>query len=125
MAFHPEEVARRKGFEPLTPRFEVWCSIQLSYRRRVEKWLKKFKFATRDLLHQTPDREQARDNKTSPRHGHGYRVRPDLYRPTFYQSHEVKDCDDRKDQRGNGYVSGHLSSSLSGPGTKRQYSASS
>ena len=24
---------RRKGFEPLTPRFEVWCSIQLSYRR--------------------------------------------------------------------------------------------
>jgi hypothetical protein len=26
-------VARRKGFEPLTPRFEVWCSIQLSYRR--------------------------------------------------------------------------------------------
>ena len=29
-----EMVARRKGFEPLTPRFEVWCSIQLSYRRR-------------------------------------------------------------------------------------------
>ena len=29
----PGEVARRKGFEPLTPRFEVWCSIQLSYRR--------------------------------------------------------------------------------------------
>ena len=28
------KVARRKGFEPLTPRFEVWCSIQLSYRRR-------------------------------------------------------------------------------------------
>jgi hypothetical protein len=27
------KVARRKGFEPLTPRFEVWCSIQLSYRR--------------------------------------------------------------------------------------------
>ena len=27
-------MARRKGFEPLTPRFEVWCSIQLSYRRR-------------------------------------------------------------------------------------------
>src|SRR3989304_3181040 len=26
-------LARRKGFEPLTPRFEVWCSIQLSYRR--------------------------------------------------------------------------------------------
>ena len=26
-------VARRKGFEPLTPRFEVWCSIQLSYER--------------------------------------------------------------------------------------------
>ena len=26
-------MARRKGFEPLTPRFEVWCSIQLSYRR--------------------------------------------------------------------------------------------
>ena len=28
-------MARRKGFEPLTPRFEVWCSIQLSYRRRA------------------------------------------------------------------------------------------
>jgi site-specific DNA recombinase len=28
-----EARARRKGFEPLTPRFEVWCSIQLSYRR--------------------------------------------------------------------------------------------
>src|SRR5690242_6949768 len=29
-------MARRKGFEPLTPRFEVWCSIQLSYRRLQE-----------------------------------------------------------------------------------------
>jgi site-specific DNA recombinase len=26
-------MARWKGFEPLTPRFEVWCSIQLSYQR--------------------------------------------------------------------------------------------
>ena len=26
-------MARPKGFEPLTPRFEVWCSIQLSYGR--------------------------------------------------------------------------------------------
>ena len=26
------ELAHRKGFEPLTPRFVVWCSIQLSYR---------------------------------------------------------------------------------------------
>ena len=25
-------LAHRKGFEPLTPRFVVWCSIQLSYR---------------------------------------------------------------------------------------------
>jgi hypothetical protein len=31
-------MARRKGFEPLTPRFEVWCSIQLSYRRCGETW---------------------------------------------------------------------------------------
>ena len=29
-------VARRKGFEPLTPRFEVWCSIQLSYERKFK-----------------------------------------------------------------------------------------
>ncbi len=29
------EMARPKGFEPLTPRFVVWCSIQLSYGRAV------------------------------------------------------------------------------------------
>jgi hypothetical protein len=28
-------LARPKGFEPLTPRFVVWCSIQLSYGRLV------------------------------------------------------------------------------------------
>ena len=33
MSHNSGMVARRKGFEPLTPRFEVWCSIQLSYRR--------------------------------------------------------------------------------------------
>ncbi len=27
------EMARSEGFEPPTPRFEVWCSIQLSYER--------------------------------------------------------------------------------------------
>ncbi len=31
-------MARPKGFEPLTPRFVVWCSIQLSYgRAAIEK----------------------------------------------------------------------------------------
>ena len=29
------KMARPKGFEPLTPRFVVWCSIQLSYGRPV------------------------------------------------------------------------------------------
>ena len=29
------EMARPKRFELLTPRFEVWCSIQLSYGRRA------------------------------------------------------------------------------------------
>ena len=28
-----KQMARREGFEPTTPRFVVWCSIQLSYRR--------------------------------------------------------------------------------------------
>jgi hypothetical protein len=29
----PQTLARSEGFEPPTPRFEVWCSIQLSYER--------------------------------------------------------------------------------------------
>jgi hypothetical protein len=33
----PVLYVRRKGFEPLTPRFEVWCSIQLSYRRAAKR----------------------------------------------------------------------------------------
>ena len=28
-------MARPKRFELLTPRFEVWCSIQLSYGRNI------------------------------------------------------------------------------------------
>ena len=32
MAVH-KEMARPEGFEPPTPRFVVWCSIQLSYGR--------------------------------------------------------------------------------------------
>lgn len=30
-------MARREGFEPPTPRFEAWCSIQLSYRREPQQ----------------------------------------------------------------------------------------
>ena len=33
MLENKEAMARPKGFEPLTPRFVVWCSIQLSYGR--------------------------------------------------------------------------------------------
>jgi hypothetical protein len=33
MKFELKIVARSEGFEPPTPRFEVWCSIQLSYER--------------------------------------------------------------------------------------------
>ena len=29
------KVARPRGLEPLTPRSEVWCSIQLSYGRAL------------------------------------------------------------------------------------------
>ncbi len=32
-------MVRPKGFEPLTPRFVVWCSIQLSYGRTDEQAL--------------------------------------------------------------------------------------
>ena len=31
------KMARPKGFEPLTPRFVVWCSIQLSYGRTARR----------------------------------------------------------------------------------------
>ncbi len=34
-------MARPKGFEPLTPRFVVWCSIQLSYGRLIGRSLRK------------------------------------------------------------------------------------
>jgi hypothetical protein len=30
-------MARPEGFEPPTPRFVVWCSIQLSYGRRLKR----------------------------------------------------------------------------------------
>ena len=30
-------MAHPKGFEPLTPRFVVWCSIQLSYGRNADE----------------------------------------------------------------------------------------
>jgi Phage integrase family len=33
LANYAKSVARREGLEPPTPRFEAWCSIQLSYRR--------------------------------------------------------------------------------------------
>ena len=32
-----KKMARPKGFEPLTPRFVVWCSIQLSYGRARDR----------------------------------------------------------------------------------------
>jgi hypothetical protein len=35
-----KRMARPKGFEPLTPRFVVWCSIQLSYGRLVGRSLR-------------------------------------------------------------------------------------
>ena len=31
-----EKMAHPKGFEPLAPRFVVWCSIQLSYGCALE-----------------------------------------------------------------------------------------
>ena len=65
-------VARRKGFEPLTPRFEVWCSIQLSYRRHInatfarlrhfpsssrEQWPSTSRCQTNNPLHSNPTRQ--------------------------------------------------------------------
>jgi hypothetical protein len=44
-------LARRKGFEPLTPRFEVWCSIQLSYRRLRGTALPQFVVAANSFRH--------------------------------------------------------------------------
>ena len=42
------EMARPKGFEPLTPRFVVWCSIQLSYGRatNLERFRKRDRKST-------------------------------------------------------------------------------
>src|SRR5689334_984063 len=52
-------LARSEGFEPPTPRFEVWCSIQLSYERRA------FYYRSRRLIstcasrnHQAPDHDR-------------------------------------------------------------------
>src|SRR5690349_6625882 len=39
------KMARPKGFEPLTPRFVVWCSIQLSYGRFIGRLLQEATFA--------------------------------------------------------------------------------
>ena len=36
VAMRPQaEVARSTGLEPVTPSFEGWCSIQLSYERKL------------------------------------------------------------------------------------------
>ena len=35
-SLHSENLARPERFELPTPRFEAWCSIQLSYGRRRE-----------------------------------------------------------------------------------------
>src|SRR4051794_10730419 len=45
-------LARSEGFEPPTPRFEVWCSIQLSYERLIR--------------YLAPNRDAARRVRASP-----------------------------------------------------------
>ena len=41
-------MARSEGFEPPAPRFEVWCSIQLSYERSEGRIYGARRLVTRD-----------------------------------------------------------------------------
>src|SRR5262249_5028601 len=57
-------MAHRAGFEPTTPRFVVWCSIQLSYRCLRLKRLR-FLYFIRSLP-QRPDLPSVRLLRCSP-----------------------------------------------------------
>ncbi len=62
-------MARPKGFEPLTPRFVVWCSIQLSYGRAGGVDIGAAPSPRKPRLHPTQERIRALRSDSAARGG--------------------------------------------------------
>ena len=72
-------MARSGGFEPPTPRFVVWCSIQLSYERALAR---RPAPATRRTLSKSPESRKGS--------GQGVAVRAGQLRSSFAKSSQKK-----------------------------------
>src|ERR1700674_3164143 len=69
-----KSLARSEGFEPPTPRFEVWCSIQLSYERmRLDRWRSRCRVRTASLA-RLREARRLRPASFAPRHEYTVRA---------------------------------------------------